>query len=57
LHIETPKGEVSYENKTVENKGVIASFDVDANAGNNLTSTPQENIVWDGKPSGKHTIK
>jgi len=57
LHIVTPRGEVSYNNKTVENEGVIASLDVDANAGNNLTSTPQENIVWDGIPSGKHTIK
>jgi hypothetical protein len=57
LHIVTPKGEVSYNNKTVENEGVIASLDVDANAGNNLTSTPQENIVWDGIPSGKHIIK
>jgi hypothetical protein len=57
LHIETPKGEVSYNNKTVENEGVIASLDVDANAGGNLTSTPQENIVWDGIPSGKHKIK
>ncbi|MCD4678236.1 MAG: hypothetical protein K8S18_19920 [Desulfobacula sp.] len=57
LHIETPKGEVSYNNKTVENEGIIASLDVDANAGGNLTSTPQENIVWDGIPSGKHKIK
>lgn len=57
LHIETPKGEVSYNNKTVENEGVISSLDVDANAGGNLTSTPQENIVWDGIPSGKHKIK
>lgn len=57
LHIETPKGEVSYNNKTVENEGVIASLDVDANAGGNLTSTPQENIVWDGIPLGKHKIK
>lgn len=57
LHIETPKGKVSYNNKTIENEGVIASLDVDANAGGNLTSTPQENIVWDGIPSGKHTIE
>ena len=57
LHIETPKGEVSYNNITVENEGVIASLDVDANSGGNLTSTPQENIVWDGIPLGKHTIK
>jgi hypothetical protein len=57
LHIETQKGEVSYNNKTVENEGVIASLDVDANAGGTLTSTPQENVVWDGIPSGKHKIK
>jgi len=57
LHIETPNGEVSYNNKTVENEGVITSLDVDANAGGILTSTPQENIVWDGIPSGKHKIK
>ena len=57
LHIETPNGEVSYNNKTVENEGVIASLDIDANAGGNLTSTPQENIVWDGIPSGKHKVK
>lgn len=57
MHIETPNGVISYNNKTVENEGVIASLDVDANAGGTLTSTPQENIVWDGIPLGKHTIK
>lgn len=57
LHIETPKGEVSYKNKTVENEGVIASLDVDANAGSPPTSIPQENVVWDGIPKGKHKIK
>ncbi len=56
LHVETPSGEVSYNNKTVENGGVIATLDIDANAGESLTSTPQENIVWDGIPIGKHKI-
>ncbi|GEM_PF-2295091 len=57
LHIETPNGEISYNNKTVENEGIIASLDADANAGTPLTSTPQENVVWDGIPQGKHKIK
>ena len=56
LHVETPGGVVSFHQKSVEYNGVIVHLDVDANAGANLTSTPQENVVWEGIPFGKHKI-
>lgn len=57
LHIENEKGSVIYfQNKVVEYKGAIGKLDVDANAGANLVSNPQENISWDIIPEGKHTI-
>ena len=56
LHIVTPNGEICYNNKSVEHEGVIGVLDIDANAGNNLVSNPQENINFDVMPKGKHTI-
>lgn len=56
LHILTPKGEISYKNKIVENNGVIGQLDVDKNAGNDVVSNPQENINFDAIPLGEHTI-
>jgi len=56
LHVITPNGEISYLNKTVENKGVIGRLDVDKNAGSNIVSNPQENINFDSIPLGSHQI-
>lgn len=56
LHVETPSGEISYNNETVENQGVIAKLDVDKNAGNDTVSTAQENISFNAMPKGLHTI-
>lgn len=56
LHIHTPGGEIKYDNKTVEYHETTAELDVDANSGNHLSSTPQENVVWDHLPVGIHKI-
>lgn len=57
LSIETPSGEIiSYQNKTVEYSGILGELDVDRNADFDITSTPQENINWDGFPKGLHRI-
>lgn len=57
LHVHTPGGNISYQNKTVEYQGAIGELDVDMNAGGTLTSTPQENINWDGLPDGEYKVK
>lgn len=57
LHIENEfGGKINYQNKVLELNGAIGKLDVDANAGSNLVSNPQENIVWDMIPEGRHTI-
>lgn len=56
LHIITPKGEIAYNNKIVENEGIIGQLDVDKNAGVDIVSNPQENINFSAMPSGEHTI-
>lgn len=57
LHIENEfGGKIDYQNKILELDGSIGKLDIDANAGTNLVSNPQENIVWDIVPCGKHTI-
>lgn len=57
LHIKNENGNIiNYQNKIVEFNGSIGKLDVDANAGGNLVSNPQENISWDIIPEGIHTI-
>ncbi len=56
LHIVTPNGKVSYNNKIVEYEGVIGELDVDKNAGENIVSNPQENINFNSMPKGLHKI-
>lgn len=56
LHIETPNGKIFYNNKTVENQGVIGQLDVDKNAGSDIVSNPQENINFNAMPIGLHKI-
>ncbi len=56
LHIKSEKGTINYQNKILESTGSIGKLDVDANAGGNIVSTPQENINWDYIPSGKHIV-
>ena len=56
LHVETPDGEISYRNKTIEYQGVIGELDIDKNLGNDAVSNPQENINFDGMPIGLHKV-
>lgn len=56
LHIETPNGEIFYNNKTVENQGIIGELDVDKNASSDIVSNPQENINFNAMPLGVHKI-
>jgi hypothetical protein len=56
LHIITPNGEISYNNKTLEYQGVIGELDIDKNAGDNIVSNPQENINFNATPIGEHKI-
>jgi len=56
LHIETPNGKIFYNNKTVENQGIIGVLDIDKNAGSDLVSNPQENINFNAMPLGEHKI-
>ncbi|MCC5944436.1 MAG: hypothetical protein JJT94_05830, partial [Bernardetiaceae bacterium] len=56
LHIITPNGEIAYNNKIVENRGIIGQLDVDKNAGGDIVSNPQENINFDRMPIGLHKI-
>lgn len=57
LHIVLPnQEEISYSKKVIEYNGVIGALDVDANAGSDITSNPQENIYFNPMPKGEHKI-
>jgi len=56
LHIETPNGEIAYNNKSVTLKGITGFLDVDKNAGEPFTSQAVENIYFDAMPEGRHKI-
>lgn len=58
LHLIIPDGqEIYYSNKNITSNGCTGHLDVDANAGSNYTSSPQENIFWDDTaPEGRYKI-
>nr|GFA02618.1 hypothetical protein [Tanacetum cinerariifolium] len=57
LSVITPGGEIiSYNSKIIEYQGIIGELDIDRNASVDIVSNPQENINWDGYPSGLHKV-
>ncbi len=60
LHVIDPDGvEIYYSAKEHRCQDVLGKLDIDANAGNSHTRTPQENIFWeDGKnaPLGRYKV-
>lgn len=56
LHIETPNGRIFYNNKIIENQGVIGQLDIDKNTSSNIVSNPQENVSFNRMPIGLHKI-
>lgn len=58
LHVTDPDNhEIYYSNKSATCQGVIGKLDIDANAGNHKSKTPQENIFWDDKaPLGLYSV-
>lgn len=58
LHLIIPDGQkIFYNNKTVNSNGCKGHLDVDANAGSNYSSSPQENIFWEDKaPEGRYRV-
>lgn len=59
LHVILPNNEeIFYSKKSVTFEGCTGTLDIDANAGNNSSRTPQENIYWDKDlPLGKYVVK
>ncbi len=59
LHVIDPDNqEIFFRDKKKMCQGYLGQLDIDANAGSNLTSTPQENIYWEGKaPLGNYKVK
>lgn len=58
LHVYDPDGNhIYYQNKQHTCQGILGQLDIDANAGANYTTTPQENIFWEGKaPIGHYKV-
>lgn len=59
LHVIDPDGvDICYNNKSHVCKGITGQLDIDANAGGPKTTTPQENIFWEGQaPLGHYIVK
>lgn len=59
LHVIDPDNqEIFFSDKKKTCQGYLGQLDIDANAGSNLTSTPQENIYWEEKaPVGNYKVK
>jgi Phosphatidylserine/phosphatidylglycerophosphate/cardiolipin synthases and related enzymes len=59
LHVFDPsEQEIYFNNKERTCQGVIGRLDVDANAGTSCTTTPVENIYWEGTaPIGKYRVQ
>lgn len=58
LHVYDPdNNHIYYGDKKKICQGILGQLDIDANAGGTYTTSPQENIYWEGKaPIGRYRI-